>query len=112
MTRKLQTSFSGSRQAKSSTSRKRRNKEQKAGSAPPGLSFLFAPISPSEAAEAPEGAGAVSSLPSDALKAAREAAEASGEALPVFVTRAAETQAQRDSLTRKMKKAPDFLSGA
>lgn len=48
------------------------------------------------------GVGAVS-LPSDALKAAREAAEASGEALPVFIGRAVETQAQRDKLSRKMK---------
>lgn len=58
--------------------------------------------SPTEAAGAPAGAGAVS-LPSGTLKAAREAAEASGEALPVFVTRAVETQAQRDALSRKMK---------
>ena len=58
--------------------------------------------SPTEAAGAPAGAGAVS-LPSDTLKAAREAAEASGEALPVFVGRAVETQAQRDKLSRKMK---------
>lgn len=43
------------------------------------------------------------------LKAAREAA---GEELPVFVTRAVETQAQRDSITRKMKKAPDKKSEA
>ena len=52
--------------------------------------------------------GAVS-LPSDTLKAAREAA---GEELPVFVTRAVETQAQRDSITRKMKRAPDKKSEA
>lgn len=58
--------------------------------------------SPAEAAGAPAGAGAVS-LPSDTLKAAREAAEASGEALPVFIGRAVETQAQRDKLSRKMK---------
>lgn len=66
---------------------------------------------PQEAAEAPTGAGVVS-LPSDALKAAREAAGASGEALPVFIGRAVETQTQRDSLTRKMKKAPDKKSEA
>ena len=41
--------------------------------------------------------------PPDTLKAAREAAEASGEALPVFVGRAVETQAQRDKLSRMMK---------
>lgn len=58
--------------------------------------------SPIEAPTALLGVGAVS-LPSDTLKAAREAAEASGEALPVFIGRAVETQAQRDKLSRKMK---------
>lgn len=58
--------------------------------------------SPIEAPTALLGVGAVS-LPSDALKTAREAAEASGEALPVFIGRAVETQAQRDKLSRKMK---------
>lgn len=57
---------------------------------------------PIEAPTALLGAGAVF-LPSDTLKAAREAAEASGETLPVFVGRAVETQAQRDKLSRKMK---------
>ena len=57
---------------------------------------------PTEAPTAIAGAGVVS-LPFDTLKAAREAAEATGEALPVFVTRAVETQAQRDALSRKMK---------
>ena len=57
---------------------------------------------PTEAPTAITGAGGVS-LPFDTLKAAREAAEATGEALPVFVTRAVETQAQRDALSRKMK---------
>ena len=57
---------------------------------------------PTEAPTAITGAGVVS-LPFDTLKAAREAAEATGEALPVFVTRAVETQAQRDALSRKMK---------
>lgn len=60
---------------------------------------------PGGAQEAPgahAGLWAVS-LPSDTLKAAREAAEASGEALPVFIGRAVETQAQRDKLSRKMK---------
>lgn len=66
---------------------------------------------PIEAPAALSTAGAVS-LPSDTLKAAREAAEASGEALPVFIGRAVETQAQRDSITRKMKKAPDKKSEA
>ena len=57
---------------------------------------------PAKATTTLSGAGAVS-LPSDTLKAAREAAEASGEALPVFVGRAVETQAQRDKLSRMMK---------
>lgn len=54
---------------------------------------------PTEAHTALSEAGAVS-LPSGTLKAAREAA---GEALPVFVGRAVETQSQRDKLGRKMK---------
>lgn len=53
--------------------------------------------------EAPTALSGAVSLPSDTLKAAREAAEASGEALPVFVGRAVETQAQRDKLSRMMK---------
>lgn len=53
--------------------------------------------------EAPQGGGVVSLLSPPALKAAREAAEAAGEELPVFVTRAVETQAQRDALSRRMK---------
>nr|WP_325240396.1 hypothetical protein [uncultured Oscillibacter sp.] len=57
---------------------------------------------PIEAPTALLGAGAVF-LPSDTLKVVREAAEASGETLPVFVGRAVETQAQRDKLSRKMK---------
>ena len=46
----------------------------------------------------------VVSLPSDTLKAAQEAAEAAGEAVPQFIARAVETQAQRDNAARKMKK--------
>ena len=42
-------------------------------------------------------------LPPDTLKAAQEAAEATGEAVPVFVARAVETQAQRDALSRRME---------
>lgn len=63
------------------------------------------PASPSETPTAQEMAGVVSlvSLPSSALKAAQEAAEAAGEAVPVFVARAVETQAQRDILSRRMK---------
>lgn len=56
-----------------------------------------------EAAGARLGVGAISLLPPTTIKAAREAAEAAGEELPVFVTRAVETQAQRDALSRKMK---------
>ena len=67
--------------------------------------------SPTEASTALSSDGAVS-LPADTLKAAREAEDAKGEALPVFVERAVETQAQRDSITRKMKKAPDEKSEA
>ena len=67
--------------------------------------------SPTEAPGARLGEGAISLHPI-AIKAAREAAEAAGEELPIFVTRAVETQAQRDSITRKMKKAPDKKSEA
>ena len=42
-------------------------------------------------------------LPPDTIKAAQEAAKAAGEAVPVFIGRAVETQAQRDELARKMK---------
>ena len=37
------------------------------------------------------------------LQAAQEAAEAAGEAVPQFITRAVETQAQRDAESRRMK---------
>ena len=43
------------------------------------------------------------SLPSDTIKAAQEAAEAAGEAVPVFIARAVETQAKRDEMGRRMK---------
>lgn len=60
---------------------------------------------PSETAqrglEGPCGAGAVS-LPSETLEAAQKAAEAAGEAVPVFVTRAVETQAQRDKAALRL----------
>lgn len=49
----------------------------------------------------PQEAGVVS-LPPDTIKAAQRAAEAAGEAVPVFVARAVETQAQRDALSRRM----------
>lgn len=58
--------------------------------------------SPQKAAESFAGGGVVS-LHSETIKAAEEAAEAAGEALPVFVGRAVETQAQRDALSRRMK---------
>ena len=60
------------------------------------------PTRPQEALEGPQGAGAIS-LPPDALKTAREAAEAAGEGVPVFVARAVETQAKRDKVTRRLK---------
>ena len=43
------------------------------------------------------------SLPPSTIKAAQEAAEAEGEAVPVFIARAVETQAQRDKAGRKLK---------
>lgn len=61
-----------------------------------------------QAPGAAQGAGVVS-LPSETIKAAQQAAEAVGEELPEFVTRAIDTQAQRDRLLRGMKpkqKAP------
>lgn len=58
---------------------------------------------PSEATGARLGEGAISIIPPATIKTAREAAEAAGEELPVFVTRAVETQAKRDALSRKMK---------
>ena len=60
------------------------------------------PVSPVEAPTAQEGAGVVS-LPSSTIKTAQEAAEAAGEAVPVFVARAVETQAQRDKAARRLK---------
>ncbi len=56
--------------------------------------------SPHEAAGGPQEAGVVS-LPLEAIKTAQEAAEAAGETVPVFVSRAVETQAQRDVLASK-----------
>ena len=50
----------------------------------------------------PQESGGIT-LPPDTLKAAQRAAEAAGEAVPVFVARAVETQAQRDEMGRKMK---------
>lgn len=62
--------------------------------------------SPQEAAGAPvepvEPRGILFLHP-DALKTAQRAAQAAGEAVPVFVARAVETQAQRDKLARRME---------
>ena len=52
--------------------------------------------------EAPTAPGGIS-LPSDTIKAAQEAAEAAGEAIPAFIARAVETQAQWDKMGRRMK---------
>lgn len=49
----------------------------------------------------PQEAGGIS-LPPDALEAAREAAEAAGEALESFVARAVVTQAQQDRASLRM----------
>ena len=45
----------------------------------------------------------VVSLPYYIIKAAQEAAQAAGEAVPQFIARAVEMQAQRDTLSRQMK---------
>lgn len=52
--------------------------------------------------EGPRENGTVS-LPSEAIETAQRAAEAAGEAVPVFLARAVETQAQRDALSRRME---------
>lgn len=57
---------------------------------------------PQEALESSQGAGVVLFLPSAAIKTAREAAEAAGEAVPAFVARAVETQAKRDKASLKL----------
>lgn len=56
---------------------------------------------PQEAAEATPGCGVVS-LPSETLKTAQRASEAVGEALPDFIRRAVETQAQRDKSSLRL----------
>lgn len=53
---------------------------------------------PKQATGAPTTPVAVS-LPPDALKAAQQAADAAGEAVPDFIRRAVETQAQRDKFS-------------
>ncbi len=62
-----------------------------------------------EAAGAPPGVGVVF-LPPEAFRTAQSAAQAAGEALPQFVARAVEVQAQRDEISRKLKKVPDKKS--
>ena len=52
-----------------------------------------------QAAKTTQGAGVVS-LPSETLEAAQRAADAAGEALPVFVIRAVSETAERDRLTQ------------
>lgn len=59
-------------------------------------------------AGAPQGEGAI--LTPAALKTAQEAAQRAGETVPAFVSRAVETQAQRDKVMQAMRtkeKAPD-----
>lgn len=58
--------------------------------------------SPQEAVIGPPAApaGGGISLPSDTIKAAQEAAEAAGEAVPEFVGRAVSETAERDRLSR------------
>lgn len=64
--------------------------------------------SPQKPAGAPQGDGAI--LTPAALKTAQEAAQRAGETVPAFVSRAVETQAQRDKVMQAMRtkeKAPD-----
>ena len=64
--------------------------------------------SPQQPAGAPQGMGAI--LTPAALKTAQEAAQKAGETVPAFVSRAVETQAQRDKVMQAMRpkeKAPD-----
>lgn len=53
------------------------------------------PTRPQEALEGPRGTGAVF-LPSEAIKTAQAAAEAAGEAVPVFVARAISEATERE----------------
>lgn len=62
--------------------------------------YINAAIDARMAQEASDSAGIF--LPPDALQIAQEAATAAGEAVPAFVSRAVETQAERDRLARKM----------
>lgn len=56
---------------------------------------------PQEVAQEPSGSGVVPLRP-DTLEAAERAAEATGEAVPDFMRRAVETQAQRDKASLKL----------
>ena len=58
---------------------------------------------PSEALQGPPGGEGIILLTHHTIKAAQEAAEAAGEAVPAFIDRAITTQAQRDEMGRKMK---------
>ena len=57
---------------------------------------------PQEAAGAAAGAVGISSLSSDTLESAQQAAERTGEAVGEFLARAVETQAQRDKSSLAM----------
>lgn len=57
--------------------------------------------SPQQPAGAPQGMGAI--LTPAALKTAQEAAQRAGETVPAFVSRAVETQAQRDKVMQAMR---------
>lgn len=54
-----------------------------------------------DAAGRPAGAGVVS-LPPETLETAQRAAEAAGEALPMFITRAVSETAERDKATKEL----------
>ncbi len=78
------------------------------GAAAPGAALVVERVlaeasvgRPQEAAESTQGAGAVS-LPFDTLEAAQRAADAAGEAVPDFIRRAVDTQAQRDKSSLKL----------
>ena len=57
---------------------------------------------PQQAVGAAQRAGVVS-LPSETLEVAQQAAEDAGEATEQFISRAVETQAQRDKIARGLK---------
>lgn len=58
-------------------------------------------LTPDSAPERPGGGGGIH-LPPETLKTAQSAAEAAGEPLPDFVSRAVENQARRDEVARKL----------